>query len=61
MAHSWFVFFHTQQAAAMAAQSLLHAEDNRQFAVHVAPGPEEVCVCVCVCVSVKCMSVCVCV
>ncbi|KAG2438979.1 hypothetical protein HYH02_010771 [Chlamydomonas schloesseri] len=39
---SWFVFFRTQRAAAVAAQCVLHAEDNRQFRVHPAPGPEEV-------------------
>lgn len=30
---SWFVFFRTQRAAAVAAQCVLHAEDNRQFRV----------------------------
>ncbi|KAG2500669.1 hypothetical protein HYH03_001435 [Edaphochlamys debaryana] len=39
---SWFVFFRTQRAAAVAAQCVLHAEDNRRFRVHAAPGPEEV-------------------
>ncbi|KAG2443726.1 hypothetical protein HXX76_002072 [Chlamydomonas incerta] len=39
---SWFVFFRTQRAAAVAAQCVLHAEDNRKFRVHPAPGPDEV-------------------
>ncbi|GLC35608.1 hypothetical protein PLESTM_000342700 [Pleodorina starrii] len=39
---SWFVFFRTQRAAAMASQCLIHAEDNRQFRVQPAPGPDEV-------------------
>ncbi|EFJ49655.1 hypothetical protein VOLCADRAFT_104236 [Volvox carteri f. nagariensis] len=39
---SWFVFFRTQRAAAMASQCIIHAEDNRQFRVHPAPGPDEV-------------------
>ncbi|GIL51096.1 hypothetical protein Vafri_7150 [Volvox africanus] len=39
---SWIVFFNTQRAAAMASQCIIHAEDNRQFRVHPAPGPDEV-------------------
>ncbi|GIM03101.1 hypothetical protein Vretimale_7897 [Volvox reticuliferus] len=39
---SWIVFFRTQRAAAMASQCIIHAEDNRQFRVHPAPGPDEV-------------------
>jgi hypothetical protein len=30
---SWFVFFRTQRAAAMASQCIIHAEDNRRFRV----------------------------
>jgi hypothetical protein len=37
-----FVFFKTQQAAAIASQTLVHGEDNREFLVMPAPGPEEV-------------------
>eukprot|EP00798_Chlamydomonas_sp_ICE-L_P013270 gene13270-19112_t len=39
---SWFVFFKTQHAAAVASQTLVHGEDNREFKVQMAPGPEEV-------------------
>ncbi|GLI62080.1 hypothetical protein VaNZ11_004639 [Volvox africanus] len=39
---SWIVFFSTQRAAAMASQCIIHAEDNRRFRVHPAPGPDEV-------------------
>ncbi|GAX72907.1 hypothetical protein CEUSTIGMA_g362.t1 [Chlamydomonas eustigma] len=39
---SWFVFFKTQHAAACASQALIHGEDNREFRVLPAPGPEEV-------------------
>eukprot|EP00798_Chlamydomonas_sp_ICE-L_P017208 gene17208-23528_t len=39
---SWFVFFRTQSAATIAASVPIHAEDNREFKVHPAPGPEEV-------------------
>ncbi len=45
------VFFKTQMAAAMCSQSVIHAEDNREF---------KVCVCVCVCVCMR-IRVCVCV
>ena len=37
-----FVFFKTQKAAALASQALIHGEDNREFTVMPAPGPEEV-------------------
>jgi hypothetical protein len=36
------VFFKTQHAAAVAAQCVIHSEDNQEFVVHPAPGPEEV-------------------
>ncbi|KAK9817083.1 hypothetical protein WJX72_009273 [[Myrmecia] bisecta] len=39
---SFFVFFHTQRDAAIAAQTKLHAEDGHDFRVYEAPGPEEV-------------------
>lgn len=37
-----FVFFTSQTAAAIASQTLIHAEDNREFRVEPSPGPEEV-------------------
>ena len=37
-----FVFFKTQEAAAIASQTLIHAEDNREFRVEPCPGAEEV-------------------
>jgi len=37
-----FVFFTTQKAAVLASQALIHGEDNREFTVMAAPGPEEV-------------------
>ena len=40
--HFRFVFFKTQKAAALASQALIHGEDNREFLVVPAPGPEEV-------------------
>jgi hypothetical protein len=36
------VFFKTQYAAAIASQTLIHGEDNREFRVEAAPGPDEV-------------------
>ncbi|KAI8473306.1 MAG: hypothetical protein J3K34DRAFT_411580 [Monoraphidium minutum] len=39
---SWFVFFRSQQAAAMAASTQIYGEDTAKFQVHPAPGPEEV-------------------
>jgi len=39
---SWFVFFKSQQAAAMAASTQIYGEDTAKFQVHPAPGPEEV-------------------
>ena len=35
---SWFVFFRSQHAAAVAAQCVLHGEDNREFKVRVKGG-----------------------
>eukprot|EP00879_Flechtneria_rotunda_P012611 GHRR01013169.1.p1 GENE.GHRR01013169.1~~GHRR01013169.1.p1 ORF type:complete len:1229 (+),score=453.96 GHRR01013169.1:316-3687(+) len=40
--NSWFVLFKSQAAAAMAASTRIYAENNTQFQVHPAPGPEEV-------------------
>ena len=40
---SYFVFFSSQKAAAIAAQTNIHPEDGRSFRVVEAPGPEEVC------------------
>eukprot|EP00798_Chlamydomonas_sp_ICE-L_P013783 gene13783-19691_t len=39
---SWFVFFKTQHAAVVALQLQVHGEDNHEFKVRLAPGPEEV-------------------
>ena len=39
---SYFVFFSSQKAAAIAAQTNIHPEDGRSFRVVEAPGPEEV-------------------
>jgi hypothetical protein len=39
---SWFVFFKSQAAAAMAASTQIYGEDGAMFQVHAAPGPEEV-------------------
>jgi hypothetical protein len=39
---SWFVFFKSQAAAAMAASARVYGEDAAKFQVHAAPGPEEV-------------------
>jgi len=41
-ASSAFVFFKDQMTATTVAQAVLHAEDNRYFRTHPAPGPDDV-------------------